>query len=49
MFVDLNTGRWVPDPPAVDDAEARMFALAARSREESALADWLRDRVVFRR
>ncbi len=29
MFVDLNEGRWEPDPPNVDEAERAMMAVAA--------------------
>jgi death-on-curing protein len=46
-FIDLNDGRWDPDPPDVDDAEQTMLAVAAGKIDEAALADWLRQRVVF--
>lgn len=47
LFVDLNGGRWDPDPPDVDDAEATMVAVAAGEIDEGALADWLRARITF--
>lgn len=47
MFIELNGGSWQPDPPDVDDAEAMMLAVAAGEVEESWIADWLRQRVIF--
>jgi len=47
MFVDLNGGRWEPDPPNADEAEAAMIAVAACEVDEGWLATWLRERVVF--
>ncbi|MEX2255267.1 MAG: hypothetical protein WEC34_07510 [Acidimicrobiia bacterium] len=47
MFVDLNGGRWDPDPPNVDDAEAAMLAVAAHEVDEAWFADWIRARVRF--
>lgn len=47
MFIDLNDGRWVPDPPDVDHAETAMIAVAARQVDEAWLASWLRERVSF--
>jgi death-on-curing protein len=47
VFIDLNDGRWDPDPPDVDEAEAAMLAVAARDVDESWFADWLRERVRF--
>ena len=47
MFIDLNDDHWDPDPPDVDDAEKTMLAVAAGEIDEAALADWLRQRVVF--
>ena len=47
MFIDLNKGRWDPDPPDVDDAEQTMLAVAAGEIDEQALAQWLRGRIVF--
>jgi death-on-curing protein len=47
MFVDLNDGRWEPDPPDVDEAVEAMFAVAARELDEAEVADWLRHRVQF--
>jgi death on curing protein len=47
LFIDLNDGHWDPDPPDVDDAEKTMLAVAAGEIDEAALADWLRQRVVF--
>jgi death-on-curing protein len=47
MFIDLNDGHWDPDPPAVDDAEAAMLAVAAGEVDEAWLADWLTERVRF--
>ena len=47
LFVDLNSGRWTPDPPDVDDAESTMLAVASRELDETEFAVWLRTRVVF--
>ncbi len=47
LFIDLNDGRWDPDPPDVDDAEQTMLAVASGAIDEQALADWLRTRVSF--
>lgn len=47
LFIDLNDGHWDPDPPDVDDAEETMLAVAAGEIDEAALADWLRQHVVF--
>jgi death-on-curing protein len=47
MFIDLNGGRWDPDPPDVDEAERAMLAVAAHEVDESWLRRWLDDRVVF--
>lgn len=47
MFVDLNGGRWSPDPPEVEAAVTAMLAVAAREFDEQRFARWLRDRVVF--
>jgi death on curing protein len=47
MFIDLNDGLWESDPPDVDDAEQVMLAVAAGETDEAALADWLRQRLIF--
>ena len=47
MFVDLNGGRWSPDPPEVEASVTAMLAVAAREVDEDQFARWLRDRVVF--
>lgn len=47
MFVDLNQGRWEPDPPDIDEAESAMLAVAAHDVDEEWLARWLRERVRF--
>jgi death-on-curing protein len=47
MFVDLNRGRWDPDPPDVDEAEHAMVAIAAHAVDEAWMATWLRERVRF--
>jgi prophage maintenance system killer protein len=47
MFVEFDDGRWESDPPDVDQAVETMFAVAARSVDETWLASWLRDRVRF--
>jgi len=47
MFIDLNDGRWDPDPPDVDEGEAAMLAVAAGELTESQFAAWLRARVIF--
>jgi death-on-curing protein len=48
LFIDLNDGRWHPDPPDVDDAEVTMLAVAAGEIDEHDFAEWLRGRVRFR-
>ena len=48
VFVDLNGGKWDPDPPDIDGAERTMVAVAAGEMDEEALATWLRERVVFK-
>ena len=45
MFLDLNRGRWNPDPPDVDEAERAMLAVAADEIGEQTFATWLRERV----
>jgi death-on-curing protein len=47
MFIELNNGRWDPDPPDVDDAETAMLAVASGEVDERWLAAWLRARVQF--
>ncbi|MCY3634379.1 MAG: Fic family protein [bacterium] len=47
VFIDLNSGRWSPEPPDVDDAEQAMLAVAAGQINEQEFAAWLRGRVVF--
>ncbi len=47
MFVELNGGRWDPDPPDVDEAEAAMLAVAAHEVDEAWLSNWLRERLGF--
>ena len=47
MFIDLNDGRWEPDSPDIDDVEQAMLAVATGEIDETSLADWLRQRVVF--
>jgi death-on-curing protein len=47
LFIDLNDGHGAPGPPDVDEAERAMPAVAAGEIDEAALADWLRQRVVF--
>jgi death-on-curing protein len=47
LFVDLNGGRWEPDPPDVDDAERTMMAVAAGEIDEATVSAWLRARVRF--
>ncbi len=34
MYIDLNGGKWDPDPPDVDEAEAAMLAVAAHDVDE---------------
>ena len=46
MFIDLNGGRWSPDPPEVEASVTAMLAVAAREFDEEQFARWLRDRVV---
>jgi death-on-curing protein len=47
LFIDLNGGRWEPDPPDVDDAERTMLAIATHEIDEATVSAWLRDRVRF--
>ncbi len=47
MFVELNGGRWDPDPPDVDEAEAAMLAVAAHEVDEAGFSNWLRERLGF--
>ena len=47
MFIDLNGGRWDPDPPDVDGAEKVMLAVAAGEIDERTLAAWIRQRTAF--
>ncbi|HSJ84083.1 MAG TPA: Fic family protein [Acidimicrobiia bacterium] len=47
MFVDLDQGRWDPDPPDVEQAEQAMFAIAAHEVDEAWTAAWFRERVSF--
>lgn len=47
LFIDLNVGRWDPDPPDFDEAEAAMLAVAAHEVDEAWFATCLRERVVF--
>jgi len=48
MFIDLNHGKWNPDPPDIDGAEHAMQAIAAGQVDEAWTAAWLRERVRFR-
>jgi death-on-curing protein len=48
LFIDLNGGRWDPDPPNIDEAESAMFTVAAHDVDEAWFAAWLRERVGFR-
>jgi len=47
VFIDMNRGRWDPDPPDIDDAERTMHAVAAGTISEEELAKWLRERTIF--
>jgi death on curing protein len=47
MFVELNGGRWDPDPPDVDGAEAAMLAVAAHEVDEAGFSNWLGERLRF--
>lgn len=47
MFVELNSGRWDPDPPNVDEAEQAVLSVASREWDEAQFATWLRERVRF--
>jgi death-on-curing protein len=47
MFVELNGGRWDPDPPDVDEAEAAMLAVAAHEVDEAGFSNWLGERLRF--
>ena len=48
LFIDLNGGSWNDSQPDTDQAVEAMLAVAARDVDETWLAGWLRDRVVFR-
>ncbi len=41
LFVDLNDGRWEPDPPDVNEAEEAMLTVAAGEVDEEWLAAWI--------
>jgi len=45
LFIDLNGGSWISDPPDVDDAVEAMLLVAAHDVDEVWFADWLRKRV----
>ena len=47
LFIDLNGGRWDPDPPEVDDAQRMMLSIAAGEVDEGEVAGWLRMRLRF--
>ena len=47
MFVDLNGGTWVPEPPDIDQAEETVLAIAAGNVDEAWTAAWLKERVSF--
>ena len=47
MFIELNGGRWDPEPPDTDQAEAAMVAIAAGEADETWTTHWLRQRVQF--
>jgi death on curing protein len=47
LFIDLNDGRWEPEPPDVDEAETAVLTVAARQADEAWFAAWLRERVRF--
>lgn len=47
VFVELNNGRWDPDPPDIDDAEQAMIAVAAGDMDEPAFTRWVRKRIVL--
>ena len=49
VFVDLNAGRWDPDPPDIDDAEQAMLAVAGGHMDEHAFTRWVQERVTFGR
>ena len=49
VFVDLNAGRWDPDPPDIDDAEQAMLAVAGGYMDEHAFTRWVQERVTFGR
>lgn len=48
LFIDLNDGSWNDEQPDTDDAVEAMLAVAARDVDETWLASWLRERVIFR-
>lgn len=48
LFIDLNGGSWNDSHPDTDQAVEAMLAVAAHDVDETWLAGWLRDRVVFR-
>ncbi|WP_419946994.1 type II toxin-antitoxin system death-on-curing family toxin [Candidatus Poriferisodalis sp.] len=47
VFIELNGGRWDPDPPDVDDSERMMLGVASGAVDEDSLAAWLRGHVRF--
>jgi death on curing protein len=47
MFIDLNHGRWDPDPPVIDEAHKAILNIASGDVDETWTAAWLRERVGF--
>ena len=47
LFIDLNGGTWIFDPPDVEDSVEAMLSVASRAVNEVWFANWLRGRVRF--
>lgn len=47
LFIDLNGGTWISDPPDVEDSVKAMLLVAAHEVDEVWFANWLRRRVNF--
>ena len=45
IFIETNSWSWTT-PPTVDDAEHAVLAIASGDWDETAMADWLRARLV---
>ena len=44
MFIEINGRKWT-EPPAIDEAEQAVLAIASGEWNQEPVADWLRDRI----